>query len=83
MRDYVLHQSQRRLPTGGVALMVTWFRNWQSRKSFAKLAKLSDYQLRDIGLSRTDVLYMSRLPLAVDPTWEADRLRLLNSKKVD
>jgi len=83
MREYVLHQSEHRPGTSGMSAYWYWLRNWQSRLAFARLAKLSDYQLKDIGLTRADAVRLSSLPLSMDPIWEADRLRLVNSRRVD
>lgn len=81
MRDYVWHQSERHAATSGLPRLWSWVQNWRTRRSFARLAKLSDYQLRDIGLTHGEALYLSRLPLSVDLAWEADRLRLINSRR--
>jgi hypothetical protein len=40
---------------------------------------LEDYQLKDIGLTRSQLRHITGLPLSVDPAWEADRLRLIAS----
>jgi uncharacterized protein YjiS (DUF1127 family) len=54
----------------------------RGRRTLKALAALSDYELRDIGLSRHDLDTASILPLTVDPTVmlasmvrERDRLR--------
>lgn len=79
MREYILSQSESRR-RGGIPVMY-WWRNWLARRSFARLAQLSDYQLRDIGLTHDEAVRLSRLPLSVDPGWEAERLRLLTSRR--
>lgn len=81
MREYALQQSKTDAQTFGGFSPLALLRNWQCRRNFARLAKLSDYQLKDIGLSHGDVLHLSRLPLSVNPVWEADRLRLINSRQ--
>ena len=47
--------------------------NWPARvgaarRAMSQLARMSDYELRDIGLTRQDVVDVSALPLDEDPT---------------
>jgi hypothetical protein len=63
MREYVSNEARSRLSTF----------------SFSTLHQLEDYQLKDIGLTRGQLLHITGLPLSVDPVWEADRLRLIAS----
>ena len=39
-----------------------------ARRAMSQLARMSDYELRDIGLTRQDVVDVSALPLDEDPT---------------
>jgi len=39
-----------------------------ARRAMSQLAHMSDYELRDIGLTRQDVIDVSALPLDEDPT---------------
>lgn len=39
-----------------------------NRRQIDRLADLSDHELADIGLRRTDLIVASRLPFGVDPT---------------
>ena len=39
-----------------------------ARRAMSQLAQMSDYELRDIGLTRQDVADVSALPLDEDPT---------------
>ena len=39
-----------------------------ARRAMTQLARMSDYELRDIGLTRQDVVDVSALPLDEDPT---------------
>ena len=39
-----------------------------ARRAMTQLARMSDYELRDIGLTRQDVFDVSALPLDEDPT---------------
>lgn len=81
MRDYVLTQSLRRPGSSGIGTIRRLIRNWTSRHGVAKLEKLSDHQLRDIGLSRDDLLHLKSLPLDIDPASEMERLRFLSSRR--
>ena len=40
----------------------------KARRSFAPLTQMTDYELRDIGLTRQDLWNASALPLDQDPT---------------
>ncbi len=83
MRNYVATQAQSRLSTSSFATLLQLVRNWRSRRVFAQLHTLCDYQLKDIGLTRAQLAKISNLPLSVDPVWEAERLRLLASHRVN
>jgi uncharacterized protein YjiS (DUF1127 family) len=39
-----------------------------ARRTMSQLARMSEYELRDIGLTRQDVVDVSALPLDEDPT---------------
>ncbi len=39
-----------------------------ARRTMSELARMSDYELRDIGLTRSDINDTSALPLSADPT---------------
>jgi uncharacterized protein YjiS (DUF1127 family) len=43
-------------------------RFYRARQEFAVLAGLSDHDLKDIGLSRSDLANVTALPRDVDPT---------------
>lgn len=43
-------------------------RFYRARQEFAVLAALSDHDLKDIGLTRTDIANVTALPRDVDPT---------------
>lgn len=45
-----------------------FFRAWRNRHQVNRLDWLSDHELADIGLMRTDLVVALRAPLGVDPT---------------
>lgn len=49
-------------------------RAWRNRRQFRRLREMSEYELLDIGLTRSDLQAAYRAPLAADPTSE---LRLI------
>ena len=58
-----------------VLRLIAWpVRFWKARQDLAALGGLTDHELRDIGLMRTDLANMSALPRDVDPTYELARL---------
>ncbi|WP_137390085.1 DUF1127 domain-containing protein [Rhodoligotrophos defluvii] len=46
---------------------LTLFRNWSARRKVRSLVQLEDATLRDIGLTRGDVLWASSLPVRENP----------------
>ena len=48
-------------------------RFYEARARFAEVARLTDHELADIGLSRSDVSDVSALPRDIDPTGELAR----------
>ena len=79
MREYVAHEARSRLSTFSFSTLRQLVRNWRCRKQLLKLHGLDDYQLKDLGLTRSQLRHISGLPLSVDPIWEAERLRLVAS----
>jgi uncharacterized protein YjiS (DUF1127 family) len=60
---------------GKATLRVIMFpvRFYEARARFAEVARLTDHELADIGLARSDVSDVSALPRDVDPTGELAR----------
>ncbi len=81
MRDYIVNEARSRLSYRSFTSLRQLVRNWRARKTFAKLHLLDDHHLKDIGLTRENLRLLNALPLSVDPVWEADRLRLISSRK--
>jgi uncharacterized protein YjiS (DUF1127 family) len=74
MRDYMIHEAQSRAAFGRLS---GWFRrvtNWRTRKDLNTLLKMNDYQLKDIGLTRPQLLGLLRLPSSCNIAWEIERL---------
>jgi uncharacterized protein YjiS (DUF1127 family) len=74
MRDYVLTQSQSRPSYGCLTLVARLVRNWKHHRDLEKLLAMEDYLLRDMGLTRSVVQHLARLPLTVDVDWERERV---------
>jgi uncharacterized protein YjiS (DUF1127 family) len=81
MRNYIINEARSRSSYSSFASLRQLVRNWQSKKTFAKLHLLDDHHLIDIGLTREQLHRINGLPLSVDPVWEADRLRLVASRQ--
>ena len=59
----------------GLARAAAWpARAWRARRHLAELGAMSDLQLRDIGLTRADVISATAFPRDEDPT---ERLALV------
>ena len=48
--------------------LAAFLRAWSNRRHIGSLGDLSDHELADIGLMRTDLLVARRAPLGRDPT---------------
>ena len=56
-------------PVAGVVNAVTNFlRAWKNRREFYRLGEMSDTELADIGLTRSDLTVVVDLPFGSDPT---------------
>ena len=56
------------------------YRAWQNRRAFYRLGELSDVELADIGLTRSDLHVAVDAPFGSDPTV---RLRAITEKRFD
>jgi uncharacterized protein YjiS (DUF1127 family) len=81
MRDYVQKQSQFRSQTRAWTAVWQVVRNMVNRRALRKLEELSDHELKDIGLTRSDLYYVLKLPVTCDPIWEMDRLRMISARR--
>ena len=80
MRDYEITVAQSRLAYGQVTWLVTMVKNWRMRKTLKHLHSFSDYQLRDIGLTRGDLQRLITMPLNCDYDVENERRALISAR---
>ena len=80
MRDYDINEANSRAAFGRLTWVVRMVANWRMRKDMKRLQKFSDYQLRDIGLTRAELNRLVCVPLYTDRTWETERQELLQSR---
>lgn len=80
MRNYEINEAQSRLAYGRLTWLVRMVSNWRMRKDFKRLQVFSDYQLRDMGLTRHELNHLSIMPLNTDTAWEMERRTLMNAK---
>ena len=73
MREYVLFESRYRLAYGRWTAALRLFKNWRLRRDIRRILAMDDYLLRDIGLTRSELHQLLRLPLSADWQWEAER----------
>ena len=80
MRDFEINEANSRAAFGRLTWIVRLVTNWRMRKNLKRLQSFSDYQLRDIGLSRADLHRLVCARLDNDSVWETERRELLNSR---
>ncbi|MGI9481927.1 MAG: DUF1127 domain-containing protein [Hyphomicrobiales bacterium] len=56
--------------------------NWQVRRKIRALGDLEDRMLQDIGVTRDDIYWASRLPTAMNSAHELERASQLRRRKV-
>ncbi|MEP9385925.1 DUF1127 domain-containing protein [Mesorhizobium sp. KR9-304] len=54
--------------TGIVNAVSRFLRAWKNRREFYRLGEMSDTELADIGLTRSDLTVVVDLPFGSDPT---------------
>ncbi len=64
MRDYAIHQAEfsGNLPHSGI--LARLWRNWTARRAVARLDRLDDFLLRDIGVTRDEIHRAALSPLS-------------------
>ncbi len=75
MRDYALYEARMRQSHGRLTPVARVYRNWRARRRARGILALSDHQLADIGLSRSDVHWLLRQPLNTDLGFAYERMR--------
>ena len=88
MSDFATCPDARRGPTraaralgAAIARALLWpARVMMARRTLAQLAGLSEYELRDIGLSRQDLVDFTARPLDEDPTPHLARSRAARAR---
>ena len=71
MRDYALTRAHSAEATG-LPLISRLIRNWRARRAVTRLESFDDYMLRDIGVTRADVIWASGLPLSHNAALELE-----------
>ncbi|MGB8817724.1 MAG: DUF1127 domain-containing protein [Rhizobiaceae bacterium] len=58
------------------------YRAWQNRRELYRLSDMSDRELQDIGLSRSDLFIARDVPASIDPTARLGALADRNCRKI-
>jgi uncharacterized protein YjiS (DUF1127 family) len=66
MRNYALTHAGDFEAAGHASLFGNLIRNWKARRAVARLDRLDDRLLSDIGVTRSDVRWAASLPLATN-----------------
>jgi uncharacterized protein YjiS (DUF1127 family) len=72
MRDYALSRAQSAEAAGSGSFLGQLIRNWRARRAVARLDRLDDHMLRDIGITREDLRWAAGLPLTVNAALAMD-----------
>jgi uncharacterized protein YjiS (DUF1127 family) len=65
-----------------VARVALWpARVIEARRTLSQLAALSEYELRDVGLTRQDLVDLTARPLDEDPTPHLNRARISRARR--
>jgi uncharacterized protein YjiS (DUF1127 family) len=75
MREYIEYVAQIRAPLGLLGKLHLHYKNWCLRRDMRRLlSQLSDYQLRDIGITRFELNWLMAQPRDCDLRWEIGQL---------
>jgi uncharacterized protein YjiS (DUF1127 family) len=80
MRDHMINEAKSRQAYGRLSWVMRVVTNWRARKTLKQLQSFSDYQLKDIGLTRYDLNRFMSVPLDTDIAWESERRALIEAK---
>jgi uncharacterized protein YjiS (DUF1127 family) len=64
MRNYALHQAEASGTLPGAGLLTNIIENWRARRAVARLDRLDDFLLHDIGISRQDINKALHVPFS-------------------
>lgn len=70
----VTHHGRPGRLTGLATRLAAGWRMWHRRRAYKRLMDLDDRMLRDIGLTRLEVLHGAGLPLSANAAEEVQRL---------
>lgn len=74
MRNHaLLEAAAHELPPSNVGRIKAQWRNWMARRDIRRLADLDDWILKDIGVTRAEIDWATRLPLDLDPAKALER----------
>ncbi len=62
MRNYELYQAEISGTLPGSGILTNFIENWRARRAVARLDRLDDFLLNDIGLSRSDLDKAQHVP---------------------
>ena len=68
IRDTSIMRDVASLAAGLVNFLANFLRALRNRREIDRLAEMSDAELADIGLIRSDLSVVSELPAGIDPT---------------
>ena len=63
--------------------IANFFRAWRNRREFYRLGDMSDSELADIGLTRTDLHVVSGGPFGLDPTTRLSRIARARTENME
>lgn len=63
--------------------IANFFRAWRNRREFYRLGDMSDSELADIGLTRTDLYVVSGGPFGLDPTTRLSRIARARTENME
>lgn len=65
----------------GLARWIAYNKYLINRRAFQTMLKLDDATLKDIGVTRSDVLWANKLPLSTNAAEELNRISLIRRRK--
>ena len=78
-----MHQARPALAARVVNNVASFLRAWKNRRAFYQLGEMSDAELADIGLTRSDLNVAIDLPFGSDPTAHLRPLADARIRRID